>query len=296
MELIMTDWVAKLLDLPEEFTHASGKGGGVIQFHSAMDDPVMNGYEHVLSIMVACYQIKVSRCQFKLSQYQLSLSRSNKRLGMHEHANLLLRGSRRVALDTGSKHMLPVVAHKKADQHPQAKTCSASDCMLVCMLAARHHAIQRHKHVFQEKGDPNPENAVLSRLVAYGSNLAHSCVEKASVICVVKFHQIDVDENYSVRGEALQVAMEEDIKNGLIPFFVCATLGTTACCSFDDLKTIGPVCDNFNVWLHVDGAYAGNALICPEFRHYLQGIEHVWSMNINPNKWMLVGFDCSLMW
>ncbi|TPP59324.1 Aromatic-L-amino-acid decarboxylase [Fasciola gigantica] len=205
LEVVMMDWMARLLHLPKEFTHASGKGGGVIQ-------------------------------------------------------------------------------------------TSASDCILVCMLAARHYAIRRHKFVFEEKGDHNPENAVLSRLVAYGSNLVHSSAEKASMICMVKFRQLDVDENYSLRGDALQAALEEDVKNGLIPFFVCATFGTTACCSIDELHSIGPVCDNFNVWLHLDGAYAGSAFILPEFNRYLKGIEHVWSMNVNPNKWMLVGCDCSLMW
>jgi len=51
--------------------------------------------------------------------------------------------------------------------------------------------------------------------------------------------------------------MEEDEALGLIPFFVSTTLGTTSCCSFDNLKEVGPVCRRFGVWLHVDGAYAG---------------------------------------
>ncbi|KER21092.1 hypothetical protein T265_10506 [Opisthorchis viverrini] len=69
------------------------------------------------------------------------------------------------------------------------------------------------------------------------------------------------------------LANQEDKKRGLIPFFACATIGTTGCCSFDSLASIGPVCQQHDVWLHVDGAYAGNGCICPEFRHYLDGIE-----------------------
>jgi len=56
-------------------------------------------------------------------------------------------------------------------------------------------------------------------------------------------------------------------------FKVCATLGTTACCSFDNLKELGEVCAKGDVWLHVDAAYAGNAFICNENQHYIRGIE-----------------------
>ncbi|CAL8096804.1 unnamed protein product [Calicophoron daubneyi] len=203
LEIIMMDWMAKLFSLPEEFTHASGKGGGVLQ-------------------------------------------------------------------------------------------SSASDCILVSMLAARHHAIEVHKHKFMN--ERSPESATLSRLVAYASSLAHSCVEKASMISFVQFHQVAADEDYILQGDSLQAAIEEDLEHGLIPFYVCATLGTTACGSFDNLASVGPVCEKYGLWFHVDGAYGGNALICPEFKYLLNGIEYVWSMNVNPNKWLLVSYDCSLMW
>ena len=67
--------------------------------------------------------------------------------------------------------------------------------------------------------------------------------------------------------------MEEDIQNGLLPFFVSTTVGTTSCCSVDNIKEIGPICEEFDVWLHVDAAYAGSAMICPELRHLFDGIE-----------------------
>ncbi len=60
---------------------------------------------------------------------------------------------------------------------------------------------------------------------------------------------------------------------GLIPFYVSATLGTTAVCSFDNLQELGLVCEKEAIWLHVDAAYAGSALICPEFQHLIKGIE-----------------------
>lgn len=169
---------------------------------------------------------------------------------------------------------------------------SASECVLVTLLAAREVAIKQLKNSFPFID----EGVLLTKLVAYSSKLAHSCVEKAGMLGFVKMRQLEVDDNYSLRGYTLERAIEEDRRLGLIPFYVCATLGTTACCSFDNIAEIGEVCSKENVWLHVDAAYAGNALICPEFQYLLKGVEMVMSININPNKWMLLNFDCSVMW
>ncbi|OTF84103.1 aromatic-L-amino-acid decarboxylase-like protein, partial [Euroglyphus maynei] len=171
---------------------------------------------------------------------------------------------------------------------------SASDCVLVSLLAARCAAIKELRA--KNGNDQIDEGALLSKLVGYCSKEAHSCVEKAAMISLVKLRILDTDENFSLRGHALQEAMEEDKRNGLIPFFVSATLGTTSCCSFDALYEIGPLCTRENIWLHVDAAYAGNAFICQEFQYLMKGIEHASSFNMNPNKWMLVNFDCSLLW
>lgn len=92
--------------------------------------------------------------------------------------------------------------------------------------------------------------------------------------------------------------MEEDELQGLTPFFVSTTLGTTGSCSFDALDEIGAALKNKfpDVWLHVDGAYAGNAFICPELKYLLKGVEYADSFNTNPNKWLLTNFDCSTLW
>lgn len=91
--------------------------------------------------------------------------------------------------------------------------------------------------------------------------------------------------------------MEQDEAMGLIPFFVSTTLGTTSCCSFDNIPEIGLVCQQFEtVWLHVDAAYAGSAFICPEFRSLMNGVQYADSFNLNTNKWLLTNFDCSCLW
>lgn len=169
---------------------------------------------------------------------------------------------------------------------------SASECVLVSLLAARAHTIRQLKkqHPFVEEG------VLLSKMMAYCSKEAHSCVEKAAMMAFVKLRILEPDENQSLRGSTLQQVMQEDRAMGLVPFYVETTLGTTSCCSFDNLAEIGPVCEEFGVWLHVDGAYGGNSFICPELRGPMKGIEYASSFNFNPNKFMLTNFDCSLMW
>ncbi|KAK6618265.1 Tyrosine decarboxylase [Polyplax serrata] len=170
---------------------------------------------------------------------------------------------------------------------------SASECVLVCMLAARAQAIKVLKQQF-----PNEEEGtLLSKLMAYCSRESHSCVEKAAMISFVKLRILGTDEKYRLRGDTLRKAIEKDVEAGLTPFFVSTTLGTTSCCSFDKLNEIGPVCKEFpNIWLHVDAAYAGNAFICPEVKPLLDGIEYASSFNTNPNKFLLTNYDCSTMW
>jgi len=170
---------------------------------------------------------------------------------------------------------------------------SASECVLDCLLAARAQAIRALK---VKMGDEAEETVLLSKLMAYCSKEAHSCVEKAAMIGFVKLRILEPDDQSVLRGARLKEAMMEDIENGLYPFFVSTTLGTTGCCAFDRLDEIGPVCKEMGAWLHVDASYAGSSFICPEFRPLMAGVEYAQSFNMNPNKWMLVNFDCSTMW
>lgn len=73
-------------------------------------------------------------------------------------------------------------------------------------------------------------------------------------------------------------------------------MGTTNSCAFDDLSTIGPLCESNKIWVHIDAAYAGTAFICQEYQHYMKGIESSDSYCFNPHKWMLISLDCCAMW
>ncbi|KAG9510440.1 Tyrosine decarboxylase [Fragariocoptes setiger] len=169
---------------------------------------------------------------------------------------------------------------------------SASECVLVNMLAARYAAIER----LRKKYPNTPDGTLLTKLIGYCSKESHSCVEKAAMISFIKMRALETDDKYALRGDTLAKGIKADLANGLEPFLVSATLGTTSCCSFDNLEEVGRVCHEHNLWLHVDAAYAGSALICPEFKYLMRGIEFASSFNMNPNKWMLINFDCSLMW
>lgn len=169
---------------------------------------------------------------------------------------------------------------------------SASECNFVTLLAARFEVMKelRQRFPFVEEG------LLLSKLIAYCSKEAHSSVEKACMIGMVKLRILETDSKFRLRGDTLRNAIQEDRNLGLIPFFVSTTLGTTSCCSFDVLSEIGPICKENELWLHVDAAYSGSAFICPEFRPLMNGIEYAMSFNTNPNKWLLINFDCSTMW
>ncbi|KAF7656348.1 hypothetical protein LDENG_00042710 [Lucifuga dentata] len=161
------------------------------------------------------------------------------------------------------------------------------------MLAARKDRILQLRAELDQDVD---ESVLNSRLVAYASDQAHSSVEKAGLISLVKIRFLPTDEHFSLRGDTLKQAIQEDSKRGLVPFMLCATLGTTGVCAFDKLSELGPVCAEEGLWLHVDAAYAGSAYFCPELRWSLEGIERAHSFVFNPSKWMMVHFDCTAFW
>uniref|UniRef100_A0A8C1TGI5 Aromatic-L-amino-acid decarboxylase n=1 Tax=Cyprinus carpio TaxID=7962 RepID=A0A8C1TGI5_CYPCA len=157
---------------------------------------------------------------------------------------------------------------------------TASEATLIALLAARSKIIK----LIQTDHPDRSETDIISKLVAYSSDQAHSSVERAGLIGGVRMKKIPTDSKFSVRGAALQKVLEEDRAAGLIPFFFCATLGTTPSCAFDCITELGPICNAEKIWMHIDAAYAGSAFICPEFRPLLNGIEFADSFNFNPHK------------
>uniref|UniRef100_A0A4W5NSF3 Aromatic-L-amino-acid decarboxylase n=1 Tax=Hucho hucho TaxID=62062 RepID=A0A4W5NSF3_9TELE len=168
---------------------------------------------------------------------------------------------------------------------------TASEATLVALLAARSRAVR----MILASDPQRPETGITSKLVAYSSDQAHCSVERAGMIAGVRMKKIPTEQSdkYAVQGETLRRMIKEDKAAGLIPFYFCATLGTTPSCAFDHITELGPICNAEKIWMHIDAAYAGSSFICPEFRPLLNGIEFADSFNFNPHKWLLVNFDCS---
>lgn len=169
---------------------------------------------------------------------------------------------------------------------------SASESIFVAVLAAREQAVKR----IQSERPELTESEIRGRLVAYSSDHSNSAIEKSGIMAAIKMRLLKSDENCCLRGEALQLAVEEDLKADRFPVVCIATLGTTGTCSYDNLEELGPICNQNKIWLHIDAAYAGAALCCPEYRYIMKGAEMGDSFNFNLHKWMLVNFDCCAMW
>ncbi len=162
---------------------------------------------------------------------------------------------------------------------------SASSASLCALLAARERATN---FMSNQRGCDG-------RLVAYASTQTHSSVEKGVRIAGLgqqNLRMIEVDDRFALRPDALLKQIEKDRRAGLIPCFVCATIGTTSSNAIDPLPEIGQICRREGLWLHVDGAMAGTAAICPEYRHLQSGLELADSYCFNPHKWMFTNFDC----
>lgn len=134
------------------------------------------------------------------------------------------------------------------------------------------------------------------RFTVYGSTETHSSIEKAVKIAGIgaeNLRKIAVDRNYAMIPEALGAAIEEDERAGAVPCCVVATIGTTGSTAVDPLVRIGEICRRRGVWLHVDAALAGSALVLPEMRWMAKGLEYADTFVFNPHKWMFTNFDCS---
>ena len=169
---------------------------------------------------------------------------------------------------------------------------TASSATLCAILCAREQALGWRGN---EDGLRGP-----GALVVYTSDQAHSSVEKGATVAGIGRRNVRLVESdaqtLQMKPEALANAIAADCSAGRIPAIVCATMGTTSSMAFDPLREIGAICARERLWLHVDGAMAGSALVCPEFRGMADGLEMADSFCFNPHKWLLTNFDLDAFW
>ncbi len=166
---------------------------------------------------------------------------------------------------------------------------TASDASLCAILSARERA---SAFWVNEQG-----LTAQPRYRVYGSTELHSSIEKDVKIAGLgraNYVRVAVDdERLAMHPEALRAAIERDQAMGFEPLIVVAAIGTTSSTAIDPLAEIAEICEAHGLWLHVDAAYAGSALILPEYRHLIEGIEKADSFVFNPHKWLFTHFDCS---
>ena len=167
---------------------------------------------------------------------------------------------------------------------------TASTSTLVAMLSARERASNYSLSRGGLQGEAKP-------LVVYVSSHSHSSVEKAALLAGfgrANLHLIPTDENFAMKPAELDKAIQADLEAGLVPCAVVATTGTTTTTALDPIRAIGEIARRYSLWLHVDGAMAGSAMILPECRWMWDGVELADSLVFNPHKWLGAAFDCSL--
>ncbi|TKY64036.1 Tyrosine/DOPA decarboxylase 2 [Spatholobus suberectus] len=141
----------------------------------------------------------------------------------------------------------------------------------------------------------------IGKLVVYGSDQTHSALQKAAQIAGIhpanfRANKTERSNSFALSPDSLLSTILLDMENGLIPCFLCATVGTTAIATIDP---IGPLCNvakDYGIWVHVDAAYAGSACICPEFRYCIDGVQEANSFSLNAHKWFLTNLTCCCLW
>jgi aromatic-L-amino-acid decarboxylase len=167
---------------------------------------------------------------------------------------------------------------------------TASTSTLVALLSAR----ERSTHYGLARGglqaEPRP-------LVVYTSAHAHSSVDKAALLAGFgrdNIRHVACDARYGLDPDGLAAAIVADRDAGRVPCAVVATTGTTTTTALDPVATIARVVHGLDIWLHVDAAMAGSAMVLPECRWMWEGVEAADSVVLNPHKWLGAAFDCSV--
>jgi len=167
---------------------------------------------------------------------------------------------------------------------------TASTSTLIALICARERATAFSLTRGGLQAEPRP-------LIVYTSAHSHSSVAKAALLAGFGRDNIRIvahDDAYAMQPDALAAAIDADLQRGALPCAVVTTAGSTTSTAFDPLAAIGSVAAKNRMWLHVDAAMAGSAMILPECRPLWDGIERADSLVVNPHKWLGAAFDCTV--
>lgn len=176
---------------------------------------------------------------------------------------------------------------------------SASEGVVTVMVAARERYLNQARGDLQGKEREDRINYTRGRLVALASEQSHSSIAKAALIAGVRYMSTPtrIEDDLALTAKGLLDALEKCKHDGLEPFFLSTTLGTTATCAVDRFTEIADVTKQSpNIWIHVDAAYAGAALILEEYAHLPTPFAAFDSFSMNMHKWLLTNFDASCLY
>jgi aromatic-L-amino-acid decarboxylase len=170
---------------------------------------------------------------------------------------------------------------------------TASTACLTALLIAREKASNYSQNRAGLQAEAKP-------LIVYSTEEAHSSVSKAALLAGFgkeNLRMVEVNKNSrAMSSSALGDCIEQDIANGGQPAIIVASVGSTGVVAFDPVAQIADIANRHNIWLHVDAAMAGSAMLLPECRHLWEGVENADSISWNPHKWMGTILDCSLFY
>lgn len=167
---------------------------------------------------------------------------------------------------------------------------TASTSTLLALICARERRTDYGLSRGGLQGEPRP-------LVVYTSSYAHSSVDKAALLAGfgrANIRHVACDDRFAMRADALAAAIADDAAAGRVPCAVVATTGTTTTTAIDPVAEIARVVAGTGIWLHVDAAMAGSAMVLPECRWMWEGVEGADSVVLNPHKWLGAAFDCTV--
>ncbi|WP_027166281.1 pyridoxal-dependent decarboxylase [Mesorhizobium sp. WSM3224] len=167
---------------------------------------------------------------------------------------------------------------------------SASSATLAAVLTMRERALDWQGNKMGLAGQ--------GRLRIYSSDQVHTSIDRAiwvSGIGEENLVRIPVSGRFrAMDTAALEAAIIADRKAGLLPAGIIACVGGTSTGGTDDIAAVAAIAKQQGLYLHVDAAWAGSAMICPEYRHFWTGVEGADSIVFNPHKWLGAQFDCSI--
>lgn len=179
---------------------------------------------------------------------------------------------------------------------------SASEAIVTTMVAARERWVRRQiarEGLTDEEAIEDRSCELRGKLVALASDQTHSSSQKAATIAGTRFRSIKTRHRdaYALKGDDLRSKIEELQAKGLYPYYLTVSIGATSVCAVDDFESIAEVARDYpDIWIHCDAAYAGAALVLPEYQYLSKQMTLVDSFNFNMHKWLLTNFDASCLY